>query len=188
MCIDGAIAVSSYSSADKRLPIEIGIATATNTLNVVIGLMPGIIELHPEDELSAGLSSLEMEAVGVAPHRACELINDFLLGGVVGCQEERVKVALQQLYHIAGCEMEFTLEELGDLNVSVPTLDMGACVEMEARRLVFIAKQKSNGATSSVHQRRHSSRGKGKTSAPTGSNRLARTSQFQGSTRPTAND
>ncbi|MBK3468465.1 MULTISPECIES: hypothetical protein [unclassified Pseudomonas] len=152
MCIDGAIAVTSYSSANAKLPIEIGIATGTNTLNVVIGVVPGVIEIHSGDEVKAGLSALEMEAIGLQPTRACELINDFLIGGVVGCREARVKVALQQLYKIAGHHMEFQLEELGDLDISPPTFDQGACAEMEARRLVFLARQsKSRGASHVRH-------------------------------------
>ncbi|WP_426158305.1 hypothetical protein [Pseudomonas sp. TSRC2-2] len=150
MCIDGAIAVTSYSSANAKLPVEIGIATGTNTLNVVIGVVPGIIEIHSDDEATAGLSAFEMEAVGLQPTRACELINDFLVGGVVGCREERVKVALQQLYKIAGQDMEFQLEELGDLDIAPPACDQGACAEMEARRLVFLAKQSKNGGESHV--------------------------------------
>jgi hypothetical protein len=151
MCIDGAIAISSYSSANSKLPLEIGIATGTNTLNVVMGVVPGVIELHAADEGNAGLSALEMATIGLQPHRACELINDFLVGGVVGCLDERVKVALQQLYGFAGYEMEFALEELGDLDISAPFSDLGASIEMEARRLVFIAKQKLNGAALGVH-------------------------------------
>ncbi len=150
MCIDGAIAVTSYSSANSKLPVEIGIATGTNTLNVVIGVVPGVFELYSGDEAKAGLSALEMEAVGLQPTRACELINDFLVGGVVGCREERVKVALQQLYKIAGSDMEFFLEELGDLDIAPPTFDQGACAEMEARRLVFLARQSKNGGESHV--------------------------------------
>lgn len=151
MCIDGAIAVSSYSSANTKLPVAIGIATGTNTLSVVIGVVPGIIELDADDESNASVSTFDMEAVGLQPHRACELINDFLVGAVVGCREERVKIALQQLYEIAGYEMEFALEELGDLDILAPSCDLGACAEMDARRLVFIAKHKDSGAVSSVH-------------------------------------
>jgi hypothetical protein len=150
MCIDGAIAVTSYSSANTKFPVEIGIATGTSTLNVVIGVVPGVIELYSGDVGKAGISVREMEAVGLQPTRACELINDFLVGGLVGCREERVKVALQQLYKIAGSHMEFSLEELGDLDVSPPTFDQGACAEMEARRLVFLARQSKNGGESHV--------------------------------------
>ena len=50
MCIDGAIAVTSYSSANTKLPVEIGVATGTSTLNVVIGVVPGVIELYSGDE------------------------------------------------------------------------------------------------------------------------------------------
>ena len=118
----------------------------------MIGVVPGVFEIHSGDEAEAGLGALEMEAIGLQPTRACELINDFLVGGVVGCREERVKIALQQLYKIAGYEMEFLLEELGDLDISPPTFDQGTCAEMEARRLVFLARQsKSRGASHVRH-------------------------------------
>ena len=141
MCIDAAIAVASYSSANHRLPIEIGIATGHNTLNIVIRRVPGQIELHEEHEEAVGLSSIEMDAVGLTAEKACDLINEFLVGGIVGCRDSREKEALDCLFQLAKQEKEFQLHELGSFNIIAPPCEEKSCVEMEARMLVFLAKQ-----------------------------------------------
>ncbi|WP_177418499.1 hypothetical protein [Pseudomonas sp. LS-2] len=110
-------------------------------MNIVMGRVPGHIEIYQEHEPSIGLSAIEMEAIGLPMEKACDLINEFLVGGVVGCRDSRQREALECLFKLANQEMEFQLHEIGNFNLSAPPCPDNSCIEMEARMLVFSAKQ-----------------------------------------------